>query len=974
MKTIQAKLLLAIIAFMPIANSAMAGTLSVIKQTHSQQGLVGVSSPQRSENITYTVEAEYSIDDTITFTFSDGSILQPIPTGLTATAGNPDNSGFSLELVNSDPGAFTYRVSAIAPSTTNSTVGASIAFGAISFSTSAILSQPLFLTVSSQTADGESMDVDGTRTATVAETKSQFGSLVLSSSFDNIIDNNEGSDSTSFTDGDTDTITWVEFVPFTLGWLNLATVMSTSVTIEGDPGSMTEFGNANFSAAGTQSFNPSTSAWTTTYNGMSLNDTMTFTTAGTAALVAQHFRMSLAYNYSSAAGVNGTHSVTDKISVGVWALAIPSAISTLPTANVAFNYQNNTLNGAFCDLDDVLDPGETAMMTVWLKNTGADLLSDIQAQVSTTNATADITFANNGIITFSDIPVSRDRDSMASAMLEVTLNNAEINEAIDITVTFSSNSGAPLPEPITTTLNVNRDYTQNRASEDFSSAATVWMDWQRSEETSITEDAEHALTRWEVVNDNDLGFIAYGPNLSAENDISLISPVVSVEGSGEFTMAFDHYFEFEAGSWDGGVIELSIDGDDWTDIVDAGGTFAAGYNGTISSANPSLGDRPGFVDHSSYAVSMTAETLTFADGILNGKEVQFRFRIGTDNSISDRGWNIANVSFTNITNATPFTGMVVDSGVCANRAPFLNAVTGTENAIETSEVTLTAEGQDHDSDSLIYIWTQIAGTTTVNRSTNATLTFDAPNVESDETYSFSVVSNDGTTSSDPLIVSVLITANAVPEITATETMVTIGEGETVTLSVSGSDGDGDSLTYEWMMNGRALSVTGNSYEFTASDASQDSVFFSVTASDGMETSAAAEIDVTVTENTAPTLTTNQSSLTVEESEAVTLSVTGSDAEGDTLSYQWTQDGVALSETGNSFTFTSASINEDTTVVFRVTASDGRNTSAPVVLVVSVENKSSGGGGSMGWFVLLLGALSFVRLHGRGKYSALLKRT
>ena len=103
-------------------------------------------------------------------------------------------------------------------------------------------------------------------------------------------------------------------------------------------------------------------------------------------------------------------------------------------------------------------------------------------------------------------------------------------------------------------------------------------------------------------------------------------------------LRFDHAYDFEA-AYDGGVIEYSIDdGTSWTDggaaIIDNG------YTGTINSAfgNP-LAGRAAFVGDS--MGNYTSSRLDLS--ALAGQDVKLRFRIGTDSSVSNPGWDIDNV-------------------------------------------------------------------------------------------------------------------------------------------------------------------------------------------------------------------------------------------------------------------------------------------------------------------------------------------
>ena len=104
---------------------------------------------------------------------------------------------------------------------------------------------------------------------------------------------------------------------------------------------------------------------------------------------------------------------------------------------------------------------------------------------------------------------------------------------------------------------------------------------------------------------------------------------------------FDSAFTFEGSftRWDGGVIEYSVDGG--TTWLDAGSMIEAGqaYNGTLVTSGNPLGGRAAFTDTSN---GYTGTRLTLAG--LAGQSATFRFRVGSDSSVSSVGWFIDNVS------------------------------------------------------------------------------------------------------------------------------------------------------------------------------------------------------------------------------------------------------------------------------------------------------------------------------------------
>ncbi len=142
----------------------------------------------------------------------------------------------------------------------------------------------------------------------------------------------------------------------------------------------------------------------------------------------------------------------------------------------------------------------------------------------------------------------------------------------------------------------------------------------------------------------------YGEDADFSSDVSVkMATAVTIPSTGTTYLHFTHAFGFELSpdgegtyrTWDGGVLEYSVDGGPWTD---AKGIYNAGqsYNGTIEigdSSNPLNGrmafvrDSHGYVD-SRYNLSTPA---------ILGHTIKFRWRIGTDSSVGDFGWFLDDV-------------------------------------------------------------------------------------------------------------------------------------------------------------------------------------------------------------------------------------------------------------------------------------------------------------------------------------------
>lgn len=128
------------------------------------------------------------------------------------------------------------------------------------------------------------------------------------------------------------------------------------------------------------------------------------------------------------------------------------------------------------------------------------------------------------------------------------------------------------------------------------------------------------------------------PNNSGSTE--LVSPAIAVNSAAS-TVSFRHRFQLEGG-FDGGVLEISINGGAFQDIVTAGGSFLEnGYTGTINPATDSpLAGKQAWTGSSNNAfITSTAQFPASA----NGQSVRLRWRYGTDGSLAGTGWFVDSV-------------------------------------------------------------------------------------------------------------------------------------------------------------------------------------------------------------------------------------------------------------------------------------------------------------------------------------------
>jgi PKD repeat protein len=122
----------------------------------------------------------------------------------------------------------------------------------------------------------------------------------------------------------------------------------------------------------------------------------------------------------------------------------------------------------------------------------------------------------------------------------------------------------------------------------------------------------------------------------------LVSPVAAIPGSGA-QLRFRNNYDLEAGgssTFDGGVLEIKIGAGAFTDIISAGGSFVSGgYNRTITTSADPLFGRACWSGSSGGFIN----TLINLPPAAFGQNVQFKWRCGSDSSVSRPGWWIDNV-------------------------------------------------------------------------------------------------------------------------------------------------------------------------------------------------------------------------------------------------------------------------------------------------------------------------------------------
>jgi len=269
-----------------------------------------------------------------------------------------------------------------------------------------------------------------------------------------------------------------------------------------------------------------------------------------------------------------------------------------------------------------VDPGEYVTVNFALQNVGTAATTNLVATLlAASGVLAPSAPQNFGALATNGSPVTRSFSFMASGACGGTISPTL--QLQDGTLNLgTTNFGFTLGKPIVTA-------TQNF---DTVSAPALPLDW-----TSLPSGAWVTTSVQKDTPPNS----AFASNPDLMTDQQLLSPVFSVTGPNS-QLRFRNFYDTEPG-FDGGVLEISINGGGFDDILNAGGAFVSGgYNHSISTDydNP-LGGRPAWSGNSEGFVLTTVALPPAAVG----GNVQFRWRLGTDSSISATGWYVDTVAF-----------------------------------------------------------------------------------------------------------------------------------------------------------------------------------------------------------------------------------------------------------------------------------------------------------------------------------------
>jgi fungalysin metallopeptidase (M36)/PA domain-containing protein/K319-like protein len=418
---------------------------------------------------------------------------------------------------------------------------------------------------------------------------------------------------------------------------------------------------------------------------------------------------------------------------------VESYETDVATFNVTKHDLNTNYEGlttGYCSNDNILDKGETATVGFTIQNGGNSALSGVVGKVEVVSG-QDVTFANDGMVTFADVAMF---GSASSNSIEFTLNEAATADNLAFKVSFPDLDPAIKTLDYSFNTTVNMDFTTRElvGTSQYNDMNTPAVMNDFSENVMAGGDMAQGTFSQQNWSADDL--YAYGVNNSFTSDVAFETKTMTVGFNGNFSINFWHFYDLEA-KWDGGVVEVSVNGGDWADVTDMGASFVGdGYIDTMFDyTEAAIAGRSAFTGK-----NWGWETVDFGEA-LNGNQVKFRFRIASDSAVSADGWYIDDLTFSNIQTSIFSDVVAGDSFACDNRLPTVTV----GNDIEVTaggSVSLMADAVDANGDALTYAWAQISGTTaTLTGADTATLSFTAPTAPSgSDTLVFEVTVNDGT--------------------------------------------------------------------------------------------------------------------------------------------------------------------------------------------------------------------------------------
>ena len=289
--------------------------------------------------------------------------------------------------------------------------------------------------------------------------------------------------------------------------------------------------------------------------------------------------------------------------------------------------ENITVNDTTGNNTGFADPGELVTVNIPFTNNSGQTVTGVSFQL-VGGGSANLASIPNGSVAIAQLQLNIPAATSCGAALAITIN---VNSSLGASV---FNRTIPIGAPVQT------------LTENFDGVAAPGLPagWTAAPTLGSTNFASVTF-----LSDTAPSSVFVADPSSAAGAADFTSPSLPITSSAA-TVSFRHRFDTET-AWDGGVLELSIGGGAFADILTAGGRFlAGGYNGTMAAvssggtyvANP-LGGKSGWTGNSGGFMTTSIQLPVTA----GGQSVRLRWRFGADSngvgSGPNPGWYIDTV-------------------------------------------------------------------------------------------------------------------------------------------------------------------------------------------------------------------------------------------------------------------------------------------------------------------------------------------
>ncbi|PTU31223.1 hypothetical protein CJD38_07675 [Stenotrophobium rhamnosiphilum] len=296
--------------------------------------------------------------------------------------------------------------------------------------------------------------------------------------------------------------------------------------------------------------------------------------------------------------------------------------------------------------------------------------------------------------------------------------------------------------------------------------------------------------------------------------------------------------------------------------------------------------------------------------------------------------------------------------IIANGAPnrLPAAAAGDEQTVNAAAlVSLSGSGADPDGSIVAYEWTQLSGApVTLSNDNSAAPTFTSPSAAQAQALVFALVVTDndaGRSQPSRVTINVNRSSGNIGPIVSAGSARTVTSGDAVSLAGSASDTDGTVASVAWTQIDHNAPVTlvgatTLTLQFIAPTVTQATIYtFRLTATDNNGAMSSSDVTVTVNKrpdqpsNLPPTANAGQDQI-VNSGAMVSLPGTGTDPEGQPLTYRWDQIGTPQVQISNATTataqFVAPTVTSNTTLQFGLTVTDNQGVSASDTVDVTVQ--------------------------------------